>query len=163
MELDPPDAAGDASAFAVTSWQGGGRVTALLEEVAPGRYRSAEPVPVTPPWKSTVSLMRGDQVMAAPVFLPADPEIGASEVPLVPERRVAFVRNTELLLREAHGGPAWPAYAAYSGFAAVAALWVALMATTTSHVPVPAPAPAPGPPVPRWSPSPPLASTTGRR
>ncbi|HEV2071327.1 MAG TPA: hypothetical protein VGR26_16170, partial [Acidimicrobiales bacterium] len=74
-------------------------------------------------------------------------------------------RNTELLLREAHGGPAWPAYAAYSGFAAVAALWVALMATTTSHVPVPvpAPAPAPRPPVPRWSPSPPLASTTGRR
>ncbi len=163
VELDPPDAAGDASAFAVTSWQGGGRVTALLEEVAPGRYRSAEPVPVTPPWKSTVGLMRGDQVMAAPVFLPADPEIGASEVPLVPERRVAFVRNTELLLREAHGGPAWPAYAAYSGFAAVAALWVALMARTTSHVPVPAPAPAPGPPVPRWSPSPPLASTTGRR
>ncbi len=78
-----------------------------------------------------VSLQRGDEVMAAPVYLPADPEIGAPEVPAVPERRAPFERNTKILLREAHPGPAWVAVAAYGGVAAVLAVWIALFAVCT--------------------------------
>jgi hypothetical protein len=133
VTLDPPDAARQAHAFAVTSWQGGGRVTALLEEVEPGRYRTDRALPVTGAWKTTVGLLRGDQVMAAPVYLPEDPEIGAPEIPLVAERRTAFVRNTELLLREAHGGPPWPALAAYAGLGALVLLWAGLMALTATR------------------------------
>ena len=82
-----------------------------------------------------VSLQRGDEVMAAPIHLPADPEIGAPAVPAIPERRVPFVRNTEVLLREAHPGPAWVAWAVYGGLAAVAAVWVALFAWCARRAP----------------------------
>ncbi len=81
-----------------------------------------------------VSLLRGDQVMAAPVYLPADPEIGAPEIPAVASRDVAFVRNTTLLLREQHPGPAWPAVLAYSGLAFLIAAWVALIAYTAVRI-----------------------------
>ena len=134
VELVPPTAARDATSFVVSSWQGGGRVTAELDEIAPGRYRSDRAVPVTGSWKSVVSLQRGDQLMAAPVYLPADPSIGAEAVPLVPERRTPFVRNTDLLLREQHPGPTWPAVAAWSGLVAMLAVWVGLMAVTAQRV-----------------------------
>ncbi|MGI8874235.1 MAG: hypothetical protein ACR2KP_07905 [Egibacteraceae bacterium] len=134
VQVHPADAARNATAFVLAYWQGGGSGTTPLDEVAPGVYRSAEPVPVTGSWKTMVSLQRGAQVMAAPIYLPADPEIGASAVPAVPERREAFVRNTEVLLREATDGPAMTAVLAYTGLAALVALWVALMAVTALRV-----------------------------
>jgi hypothetical protein len=134
VTLRPPDAAENAIAFAVTSWQGGGTRQADLERVGPGHYRTETALPVTGTWKTMVSLLRGDQVMAAPVYLPADPEIGAPEIPAVPSRDVSFVRNTTLLLREQHPGPAWPAVLAYSGLAVLIAAWVALIAYTAVRI-----------------------------
>ncbi len=134
VRLRPPDAAENAIAFAVSSWQGGGTRRADLRRVGPGHYRSDGAVPVTGSWKSMVSLLRGDQVMAAPVYLPADPEIGAPEIPAVPVRDVAFMRNTKLLLREQHPGPAWPAVLAYSGLALLVAIFVALIAYTAVRI-----------------------------
>jgi hypothetical protein len=134
VTLVPPDAAKDAVAFEVTSWQGGGTRHATLEEIGPGHYRTEEAVPVTGSWKSLVNLLRGDQVMAAPVYLPADPEIGAPEEPALPSRDVTFVRNTKLLLREQHPGPAWPSLLAYSGLAVLLALWVGMIAYTATRV-----------------------------
>lgn len=131
--LDPPDAALRATAFAVSSWQGGGRVTALLEEVEPGRYVASQPVPIFGNWKTVVALNRGDEVMAAPVYMPEDPEISAVAVPALPERRATFVRNTDLLLREAHDGPPLPAMLAYMGWGTSVAVWVALLALTASR------------------------------
>ena len=131
VELQPPDAADGATAFGLASWQGGGRVLSKLVEVGPGRYVSASPVPITGTWKTMVGLQRGDEVMAAPIYLPADVEIGASAVPALTERRTPFVRNTAVLLREAHDGPAWPAIVAYASLAAMAATWVALFAWCT--------------------------------
>ena len=52
----------------------------------------------------------------------------------MPERRTPFVRNTTLLLREQHPGPAWPAVAAWSGLIALMAVWVGLMAVTALRV-----------------------------
>jgi hypothetical protein len=90
--------------------------------------------------------------MAAPVYLPADPEISASSVPALPERRAAFVRNTDLLLREQHAGPAWPSVVGYGGLIVMVGLWTGLIAfaahrlsgvSTESHALVhPQPAPA---------------------
>ena len=130
VELTPADAAENATAFGVMSWQGGGRQWAELEEVAPGQYVSTKAVPITGNWKSMVSLMRGDEVMAAAVYMPADAEIGATAVEALPERQVAFARNTDVLLREAKDGPAWPAAAAYTGVGLVTALWILLFAFT---------------------------------
>ncbi len=134
VQLEPADAADDATAFAVTSWQGGGRETAFFDEVGPGLYRSEDSVPVTGRWKSIVSLQRGDELMAAPLYLPDDPEISAVAVPLAAERRVVFVRNTDLLLREQHDGPTWPAVAVWTGFVAFVALWTGLFALTAQRV-----------------------------
>ena len=134
VKLRPADAADNAIALSVNAWQGGGTRQADLHRVGPGHYRTDEPIPVTGSWKSMVSLLRGDQVMAAPVYLPADPEIGAPEIPALPVRDVAFVRNTTLLLREQHPGPAWPAVLAYSGLAVLVALFVALIAYTAVRI-----------------------------
>ena len=152
VQLDPPTAADRATLFGVVSWQGGGRVSAEFDEIGPGRYRTTKAVPVTGTWKTMVGLQRGSEVMAAPVYLPADPEIGASEVPALAERTVAFSRNTDILLREQTDGPAWPALAAYAGVGIVASVWVGLLALTVVRVrsatpPRPAAA-APRPPAP---------------
>jgi len=134
VTLQPADAADNAVAFEVTAWQGGGTEHAKLEKVGPGHYRTDRAVPITGSWKSTVGLLRGDQVMAAPVYLPADPEIDAVEIPAVDRREVTFVRNTSLLLRELRPGPAWPSLVAYSGLAGLIAIWVGLMAYIATRV-----------------------------
>jgi hypothetical protein len=93
-----------------------------------------------------VGLQRGDEVMAAPVYLPADPQIDAPAIPALPQRQSPFVRNTALLLREQHAGPAWPSVVGYGGLAAMTALWTGLIAFaayrlsgtgTEPHVPLP--------------------------
>ncbi len=140
VQLDPPMAAGDATLFGILAWQGGGRITSELVPVGPGRFTSAEPIPVSGEWKAMIALQRGDEVMAAPIFLPADPEIGASAIPALAERRVAFSRNTDILLREAKDGPSTPAVLSYAGVTIVLALWLALFARAASRL-----RPPPGP------------------
>lgn len=127
VTLDPPDAAKDATMFGVLSNQGGGRVIASrLIQTAPGTYISQKRHQLAGRWKTSVGLQRGSEVMSAPVYLPADPQIGASEVPAVPERRVAFDLVTKIMMREAHAGPVWPSIVAYSEVAAIVAVWIAL-------------------------------------
>ncbi|MGI8806448.1 MAG: hypothetical protein ACR2KK_01080 [Acidimicrobiales bacterium] len=149
VTLDPPDAARTATAFAVSASQGGGElVQADLKQVGPGRYVSSRPVPVTGTWKTRVGLQRGDEVMAVPVYLPADPEIGAPAVPVVPERTERFARITTVLLREVKAGPPGAAVAAYSGLALVVAVYIGLIALTARRVP---PFSAPSDPPDRFS------------
>ncbi|MDQ3646154.1 MAG: hypothetical protein M3345_04380, partial [Actinomycetota bacterium] len=127
VEIDPADAAEPADWFEVLSWQGGALQLTEMEELSPGRYRSAEPVPVGGQWKTFVRLARGDVLVAIPVFLPADPAIGASEIPVAPSRDAEFQRDTELLLREAHAGSSWPALVAYSAILLLAVTWIAAL------------------------------------
>jgi len=134
VTLRPADAAEGAIVFTVTSWQGGGTVHAALHKTGSGHYRTTTPVPVSGSWKSMVTLERGDQVMAAPIYLPADAEIGAPAIPALPRRDVTFVRNTTLLLREQHPGPAWPALLAYAGLAGLVAAWMAVIAFTVTRI-----------------------------
>ncbi|MGI8802257.1 MAG: hypothetical protein ACR2KV_08800 [Solirubrobacteraceae bacterium] len=131
VALQPAAAARRAAAFGVLSWQGGGRVRTTFHEIRPGHYVSSGAVPVYGTWKSMVVLYRGDEVMAAPIYLPADPAIKATAVPAVSRRSVDFVRNTKVLLREAKPGPPLPATLAYAVWGASTVLWVAFLAFTT--------------------------------
>ena len=130
VQLIPADAAAHADAFNVTAWQGGGKVTAELRQVSPGRYQASRPVPIGGHWKSTVNLYRGDQLMATPVYLPPDLTRHAPLLVADPAKQVPFVKNTKLLLREQHSGPLGPAVLAYTGIAVLVTIWVALMAAT---------------------------------
>lgn len=158
VQLDPPDAADGAVFFGIKSWQGGGTVDASLKEVSPGRFVSSKSVPVTGNWKTTIGLLRGDEVMAAPIYMSADPGIEdgrsaffgtirkAEAIPALPERRVSFVKNTDLLLREAHPGPAWPAIVVWAIWIGLLIAWGALMALTAKKLGNPSGPRSTGPP-----------------
>lgn len=133
VTLDPVDAAEDARWLQAISWQGGGLVIAEMEEVGPGEYRSDRPVPVTGRWKTLLRLHRGGEMMAAPIFLPDDPEIDEPEVP-AEDRVVALSSEKEFLLRETVDGDAWFAYVIYGLLSAVALLWIVAFTLTAGHI-----------------------------
>ncbi len=143
VELTPADAADDAHWFQASSWQGGGLVLADMLEIEPGVWRSETPVPIDGFWKTLVRLHRdGTEMMAVPIWFPADPEIGEAEIPAV-DRIAPFASETEYLLREteASSGPL-PAlvhgYLALTVLAWLAAFVVGVRRIGDDGVPVPA-------------------------
>jgi hypothetical protein len=114
VEVTPTDAAVDADRFEVFQWQGGERtLRPLVPTGEPGVYATEEPAPMGGERKTMVLLASGSQLGAVPIHLPADPEIGASEIPFEPVREQRLVPQTDLFLREAvEGAPAWPGYIA---------------------------------------------------
>lgn len=114
VELDDPALARGIDWFEAFSWQGGGSRHARLVEARPGRYRAEHPMPVGGTWKTMISFADGDRRAVVPVFFPADPAIGASEVPVAAERRSPFTSEQAALQRERHDGPAWPAAIGYT-------------------------------------------------
>jgi hypothetical protein len=118
VTLDPPNAADNARWFQASAWQGGGLVVADFEEVAPGRYATTKAVPIAGGWKTLIRLHRGGELMAVPVYLPADPAIDEPEIPAV-DRAAPFQPETRYLLRETHAGTEWFKYLIYGllGFA----------------------------------------------
>jgi hypothetical protein len=127
VALTPVDAAAGADWFTVQSWQGGSQQSSVLSQVAPGVYRSTTPVPTGGTWKSIVFLMKGDVIAATPVSMPEDREYALPAVPVTAQRTAAMVPATALLLRETHGGAAWPMIVAYTGFALTVALWISTL------------------------------------
>ena len=111
----------------VLAWQGGHMDAVPLVRTGPGTYESESPVPVGGEWKTLVRFASKDVLVAAPVFLPRDPAIGASEVPVVARRDAALVRDTDLLLRESKEGPSWPALVSYGGIGLVALMWLSTL------------------------------------
>ncbi|MDP9068394.1 MAG: hypothetical protein M3N53_08645 [Actinomycetota bacterium] len=124
ITLEQPAVARGANWFEVLSWQGGAVEVTELNEVAPGRFRSARAVPVTGDWKTVVRLANDDVMLATGVYLPADPEIGAAEVPVEPRRAVELQEDGDFLLREAREGAAWPALIAYTAILLLGMIWL---------------------------------------
>jgi hypothetical protein len=131
VTLDPPSAARDNQWFEILSWQGRtpGRLRQLtaLREVAPGRYVTERPVPVSGNWKTMLRLAKGTHLMALPVYLPPSPQADRAGVPARP-RSGAMQADTFILQREARGGPAWLTTTAYAILGIVVAVWLGLLA-----------------------------------
>lgn len=147
VRLSPADAADDAHWFQATSWQGGGLVLSEMVEVGDGVWRSESPVPIEGHWKTLVRLHRGgDELMAVPVWFPADPEIDEPEIPAV-DRTVAFTAESQYLLRETEEGDLpWlpPVVHGYLGLVLLG--WLLSFAAAVRRIggaPVPAGDPAP--------------------
>jgi hypothetical protein len=122
VRLDPADAADDAYWFNVTSWQGGGERAKIdtPDEIGPGTYRITEPIPVDGTWKTTLRLHDGRRLAGLPIFLPEDPAIPVSEVPVQPQTSREFVLDKENLQREQKDDvPGWLTLAAYLGVGAI--------------------------------------------
>jgi hypothetical protein len=142
--LTPADAAEGASWFQASAWQGGGLELADMEPTGrPGEYRSEEPVPVTGLWKTLLRLHRGAEMMAVPVYLPADPEIDEPAIPAV-DRVATFESERRFLLRETHDGSAWLSPVVHAGLAAVAAVWGLAFTVTVARLAPPAGGPPSG-------------------
>jgi hypothetical protein len=133
VTLDPPDAAVDAKWFQASNWQGGELILAEMDAVGPGRYRSEKPVLITGKGKTLVRLHRGNELMAFPVRLPADPEIGEPEIPAV-NRSGPFVGEKEFLMRESESGAAWFSIVIYVLLAGVAAAWATAFAVASQRI-----------------------------
>ncbi|HVF33402.1 MAG TPA: hypothetical protein VM933_10235 [Acidimicrobiales bacterium] len=147
VQLTPANAADEARWFQVSAWQGGGLVLADLERVTggpAGRYRTTEPVPVDGAWKTIVRLHRGGEVMAVPVFLPADPEIAEPEVSAI-DRTQPFEAETRYLLRETRANDQLVARLVYALLAVVGVAWIAAFALAAARL-VPGVGPRPRPP-----------------
>ncbi|MEY2458618.1 MAG: hypothetical protein QOG30_448 [Acidimicrobiaceae bacterium] len=164
VHLDPPDAAQNARWFQAIAWQGGGLRVVGLHAVAPGTYVSDGPLPVGGKWKSMLRLHTGAVMMSAPVFLPADPEIGAPEIPAT-SRTIAFADEQQYLMREVKPGPNTVMVIAYVIVGLVVIAWATAFVLACTRIPKrpplttpgtkPAahsdPQPAPGPSQPRES------------
>jgi hypothetical protein len=134
VQLDPPQAADNATWFNLTSWQGGdgvfhsqvvGQWIVRLHRVAPGVYRSSTPVPVYGKWKTLLRLATVTSLQALPVYLPADPAIPAKAVPASAQFTRNFQPDKKILQREAVGGSVNLQRAAYAGLALIGLVWVA--------------------------------------
>jgi hypothetical protein len=104
VKLDPPDAAKNARWLNVTAWQGGGKVVNRLKEIAPGTYRSTQPLPLYGDWKSTLRLQTGREVLGLPIYMPTDQAIPVKGIPAPPQFTRAFGQDKKLLQREQKKG-----------------------------------------------------------
>jgi hypothetical protein len=89
----------------ILAWQGGlandrGLVIDNLERLGPGHYRSTRPIPAWGSWKTLMRVHDGRMLTAVPIYLAADPGIGAKEVPALSSTTRPFVQEVTILQRE---------------------------------------------------------------
>jgi hypothetical protein len=139
LQLTPAEAAEGADWFELNSWQGGASEQTPLVAVGPGHYRSAHPVPTGGTWKTLVWLAKGPVMMATAVSFPVDLQYGQAPVNPRPVQTVHLLASSSWLMRESHGGAAWPAVLAYTGLFGMAAVWLALLGIGFASVQRPQP------------------------
>ena len=106
MRINPPNFVSDHPNWvSVLAWQGGlanerGIVVDNLERVGPGHYRTTRPVPAWGVWKTLLRVHDGKTLTAVPIYLAADPGIGAEEVPALNTMTRPFVPEITILQRE---------------------------------------------------------------
>ena len=127
VRLNPADAADGADIFRVVAWQGGGLHIIPLQRVGPGHWVAGGAVPTGGTWKDLLYLSSRDRIEAAAVAFPLDREYHQAAVPVAPQRVEPMVAASQWLMRESHGGAAWPAILAYGGLLSVFLLWMAML------------------------------------
>lgn len=117
IRLAPADLVGtDPEWIQILAWQGGvggdspgrGLVVDQLRREGEGHYVSTEPVPAHGSWKTLLRIQDGRTMTALPIFMAADPGIGAAEVPALDSFTRPFVAEITVLQRErSFDHPAW--------------------------------------------------------
>jgi hypothetical protein len=97
----------------ILAWQGKlnndrGLVVDHLDRLGPGHYRSTRAIPVWGSWKTVLRVQDGRTMAAIPIFLPADPGIGAVETPALASTTRDFTEEIKVLQRERNlDVPSW--------------------------------------------------------
>ena len=106
VRINPPNLISeDPNWVSILGWQGGlanqrGIFIGHLERVGPGHYRSTAPMPLSGQWKTLLRVHDGHTLAAVPIYLHADPGIGAAEVPAEAFTTRPFVSEVTILQRE---------------------------------------------------------------
>jgi len=114
VRITPADLISDDPEWvSLLSWQGGldnqrGLLVNHLERVGPGHYRTTQPMPVSGSWKTLLRVQDGTTMAGVPIYLPADPGIGAEEQPAEAVSTREFVPEITILQRERNlDHPSW--------------------------------------------------------
>jgi hypothetical protein len=95
-----------------------------LRRLAPGVYRSTQPIPVYGQWKAMLRIANGRGLDAVPIYMPADPAIPAAGIPASQTFTRQFVADKKILQRESVGGSVWLTTPAYLLLLAIATAWL---------------------------------------
>jgi hypothetical protein len=106
-------------------------------------------------------LQTGAVMMSAPVFLPADPEIGAPEIPAT-SRTIAFANEQQYLLREVKPGSNAVMVIAYVVVGLVVVAWATAFVLACTRIPKRPPLRTPGTRAAEPAPEPSPAPTRGQ-
>jgi hypothetical protein len=108
VRFRPPTVVDNPAWLELTGWQGGGLHVDHLVPTGDGAWRTTEPLPLGGGWKILVRLHDGRTMAGVPVFLPADPALGAVETPALADATRDAVREGLILQREQKAGvPSW--------------------------------------------------------
>lgn len=84
------------------AWQGDDGMAQVdaLERVAPGVWRTTEPLPVHGTWKSAMRVHRGSTMTSLPLYMPADSALNLPVTPAPTEFTRQMVGDREMMQRE---------------------------------------------------------------
>jgi hypothetical protein len=151
LQVAPAGAPQHADFFEALAWQGakkgdGGLVLAPFHSLGGGCYATDKAVPLHGTWKTMVVLHKGDGLQDIPLYLPEDKAIPAPAVITASGTTTHFMREKDVLQREATGGNVNLQRAAYAGLTLLAMAWITAMAWGLRRL---GPAPPTGTPQPR--------------
>ncbi|MFG1852836.1 hypothetical protein ACGFJT_13455 [Actinomadura geliboluensis] len=98
VEFSPADAVDGPAWVTVTGWQGKGLHVDRLARGRDGVYRTSAPMPLHGDWKTLIRVHDGRTLAGVPVYLPADPAIGAAALP-APAEFTRDVRGERSILQ----------------------------------------------------------------
>jgi hypothetical protein len=108
VRFTPPDVVDRPAWLELTGWQGGGLYLDHLVPAGDGTWRTTAPLPLGGSWKVLVRLHEGRTMVAVAVYLPADPALGAPELPAQATATRDAVKEQLILQRELKAGvPDW--------------------------------------------------------
>ena len=96
----PPTVVDNPAWLTLTGWQGEGFHIDHLVAAPDGSWHTTTPLPLGGGWKVLVRLHDGRTMAGVPVFLPADPALGAVETPALADTTRDAVREGLILQRE---------------------------------------------------------------
>ncbi|MFC5751359.1 hypothetical protein [Actinomadura rugatobispora] len=106
--LSPPRAADGPAWAVITGWQGEGLHVEPLVSEGGGVYRTSAPMPLHGQWKTLIRLHDGRSMAGVPLYMPADPAIGARALPAPQSFDRPAQSERTILQRELKTGvPGW--------------------------------------------------------